>query len=104
MSRGHGKVQRAVLAELGYRPDHAYGLARAVFNVPSTDQPSRAQVESVRRAIRTLRRQGLIGPAPRTPTNYATRDATRTRRNRRAEAIQLGRLNVELFALLDQER
>lgn len=101
MSRGHGKVQRAVLLELGYRPDHAHGLARAVYRVPTTSSPTRAQVEAVRRALRGLRRQGLIGAVPRTPNGYPAREQDRARRNHAEEDRQLWRLNAELGWLLD---
>jgi hypothetical protein len=104
MSRGHGRVQQAVLRQLGQRPAHAYDLARAAFGLDSTQEPTQAQVESVRRAVRTLRRAGLVGPLPRTPRGYSTRAAVRSRRNRATETAALGRLNVELFALLEQEQ
>jgi hypothetical protein len=68
MSRGHGNVQRHVLALLEPWPDWTYlnSLVADIFDVdgPGDDgywrYPTRAQTESVRRAVRTLAREGLV--------------------------------------------
>lgn len=63
MSRGLGDVQRRVLAAVEANPDGlaAYTLAARLFG----RKPTRAQVESVRRAIRTLDQRGLVERATR---------------------------------------
>ena len=104
MSRGHGRVQRAVLLELSSRPATAYALARAVYRLDATQTPSEAQLVAVRRAIRRLRQEGLIQPPPRTPPGTSTRDQTRARRNRRAVRLQDYRLQVELAKLIREHQ
>jgi hypothetical protein len=71
MSRGLGKVQRAVL---GVIEANAAGLAAdAIVGRLYGPHPRPAERESVRRALRTLRQRGLI--------EVTTRQATRTRRS-----------------------
>ena len=58
MSRGLGRVQRDVLAVVNANPE---GLATdAIAGHLHGEAPSAAQVESVRRAIRTLRERELV--------------------------------------------
>ena len=59
MSKGHGHIERALLRILRRRRSgtDALTLARVVFEV---ETPTRAQLESVRRALRNLHRQRLI--------------------------------------------
>lgn len=64
MSRGHGAVERGVLAVLAQRADHGGGevsiaaLAARIFDLhtPAT----RSQRSSVRRAVDRLAREGLV--------------------------------------------
>ena len=63
MSRGLGTVQRAVVAVVAAQPDGlaADAIVRELFG----RKPTRAQLESVRRAIRSLEAQGLVARALR---------------------------------------
>lgn len=63
MSRGFGNVQRAVLDEVRANPN---GLAADTIarHIHGAD-PTPAQLESVRRAIRTLSARGLVERAAR---------------------------------------
>ena len=96
MSKGHGKIERAILEALrgdrGHRGMFWLGtqvenLARYVRSGPAmhsvndpdmalvrkqdgsfeyiTRKPTRSEIESVRRALRNLRKQGLIPPGLR---------------------------------------
>ena len=86
MSKGHGKIERAILEALsmkrGKRGPHFLGatteeLARYVVSDMerqhgwscswSGPAPTRSQLESVRRALRNLRKQGLIIEPKRYP-------------------------------------
>ena len=63
MSRGHGRVERAILAVL---PPWPHGLsrtqlARIVYNAP---EPTRSQKVGVQRAVRALAAEGLVEIAP----------------------------------------
>jgi hypothetical protein len=71
MSRGLGSVQRAVLAvvEANAEGVAADTIAKDLYG----PDPRRAQLESVRRALRTLRQRGLI--------DVSSRSVTRTRRS-----------------------
>jgi hypothetical protein len=70
MSRGHGRIQKAVLAELHKPlpegrtwPDWVSVEALSASIRPSTfktEEPTRAQVESVRRAVKRLAAEDLI--------------------------------------------
>ena len=83
MSRGHGKVERIILQVLDCRPrrmadrgkyflgasaeDLVYACRAAGGQLDSVEarnkprpKPTRAELESVRRALRNLRKQGLI--------------------------------------------
>ena len=87
MSRGHGKVQQAILLELAYRPANAYQLAQAVYRLPATETPTTAQLVAVRRAIRRLREDGTLPEPSRPPRTRAHTRATAERvaaRNRAA--------------------
>jgi hypothetical protein len=75
MSRGHGRVQRAILDYLATDPSGRYksgaprdtplyGVTCAVFGV---SQPTDSQRASVRRAVRQLHRTGLIHMEERVP-------------------------------------
>ena len=55
MSRGAGRVMRQVQQRLTTTPTPVMILARAVYGVP---EPTRAQVESVRRAVKRLEELG----------------------------------------------
>ena len=64
MSKGHGRVQLALLRFLRLRRRKrrktgvdAATLARLVFE---TNTPTASQLESTRRALRSLRREGLV--------------------------------------------
>lgn len=70
MSRGLGSVQRGVL---GVVNANRAGLAADDIAAQLHDRPTAAQLESVRRAIRTLRERGLI--------EVTTRWVTRPRRS-----------------------
>jgi hypothetical protein len=69
MSRGHGEIQRQVLKllepyELSIGPkDDGWRwlneMACDIFDVDYPDRPTRAEMESVRRAVKTLEREGL---------------------------------------------
>jgi hypothetical protein len=66
MSRGHGAVERFVLeylaaetARIGWVTSMDVALSRHTRRHGDEDDPSRAEVESVRRALRSLERQGL---------------------------------------------
>ena len=61
MSRGHGPVQRALLAVLAADETgrmKTLELARRVYRIEG--QPTNAQAVAVRRALGTLARQGLV--------------------------------------------
>jgi hypothetical protein len=63
MSRGHGRIERAILRVLSKRRvADTVTLARyaAVGVVKGPYRPTRSELESVRRALRNLRRQGLV--------------------------------------------
>ena len=70
MSRGLGSVQQAVLAVVNANPA---GLAADDIAAHLHERPTPAQLESVRRAIRTLRDRGLI--------ELTIRSVTRPRRS-----------------------
>jgi hypothetical protein len=59
MSRGHGDTQRKILAWLGSQPRQRWqpltGLAHEVYG----SEPSRGQVETVRRSVKRLAAEGL---------------------------------------------
>jgi hypothetical protein len=57
MSRGLGKTQRAILAELKQGPARTDEIAKSVYR---TSHPTRAQIVTVRRAIRTLEQSHLV--------------------------------------------
>lgn len=80
MSRGPGRVMRALEARLTPERQPVDALAAAIFD---TGTPTRAQVESVRRAARLLREQGRAhhGRAGvRTPISEAEHAAIMERR------------------------
>jgi hypothetical protein len=56
VSRGLGRMQRAVLAALERRTLTNLGLALAIFG----RQPTEAQMVSLRRAVRSLERNGMV--------------------------------------------
>jgi hypothetical protein len=59
-----------VLQKLAWRPANVYELARAAYQLPTTETPSTAQLVAVRRAIRRLHEDGFLLPPmqpPRTP-------------------------------------
>ena len=61
MSKGLGRIERAVLAVLdGGRWGDTLTLAAVVFNVPDDGYVSDAQHASVRRALGGLKRKGLV--------------------------------------------
>jgi len=71
MSKGLGRMERAVLGELGDggRQCTTYGLASCIFGITRPyrncmDKPpvdaTEAQMVSLRRAIRSLQRKGLV--------------------------------------------
>jgi hypothetical protein len=78
MSKGHGKVERAILEALRWDRLSAHqgrfsmgadAKTLAVYVRGERDghpSPTRSELESVRRALRNLRKQGLILP----PTKY----------------------------------
>ena len=57
MSRGAGRVMRQVQQRLTTTPTPVMILARDVYGVP---EPTRAQVESVRRAVKRLEELGQV--------------------------------------------
>jgi hypothetical protein len=83
MSSGHGHIERAILRTLRRRRNGADALSLACA-VSQTNTPTRAQLESVRRALRSLQRQRLIVVTPR---SYRIQDLVRgvTARNRHPE-------------------
>src|SRR5687768_4302625 len=60
MSRGNGTVMRRVLGQLTAEPIRVDHLADVVHDVPDDRSPNRAEVESVRRAVKRLHGQGLV--------------------------------------------
>jgi hypothetical protein len=88
LSRGFGRIERAVLRKLAWRPANVYELARAAYQLPTTETPSTAQLVAVRRAIRRLREDGFLLPPmrpPRTPPETRAMDGQVAAGNR-AEA------------------
>lgn len=63
MSRGFGEVQRAVLDVVDANPDGI--TADTISNQIHGTDPTPAQLESVRRAIRTLHARGLVARTTR---------------------------------------
>lgn len=105
MSRGPGKVQRAILGYLETDPDGAspvgpmdVSLFRVTCAVFGTDEPTESQRASVRRAAWQLYRAGLIVMTERTAEGTWTPDdpnARFYRRQRRSAArLQLDKVAV----------
>lgn len=78
-----GRAQRFVLERLSMDPVRAVELARAYFGV---DEPTAAQRETVRRAMRTLAGRGLAVVA--FETSYGERRAGPLETPRRSEACR----------------
>ena len=57
MSRGHGAIQRQVIALMADKVMMVPELAREIFK---TDRPTRSQYETVRRAVNVLSGKGLL--------------------------------------------
>jgi len=72
MSKGLGRIERAILGSLRRRRQGAdvLTLARHVF---ATRTPTRAQLESIRRALRSLRHQGFVIVTPLHVVYWAVR-------------------------------
>jgi hypothetical protein len=69
VSRGHGWVERAVLTTLSETRSRSGLLTgELVYAVFQDNRITRAQTESVRRAVRTLQREGLIQRSTTTTT------------------------------------
>lgn len=75
MSRGHGRVERAILEAVAAAPAHTgLPISQLVTAAYATEQPSRSQTVSVRRAVKRLEEQELVisrrDPAYPTPGRY----------------------------------
>jgi hypothetical protein len=83
MSRGHGRIEQAILAHVAtigpYDRTPMRQLASLVYN---TDEPTRAQMVSLRRAVQRLEGQGLVDSVR--DSAYATPGRSYERRGRRA--------------------
>lgn len=83
MSRGHGRVERAVIEALS-APPLTLGLpmSKVAAAVYGTEEPSRSQMVSLRRAVKRLQEQELVAtwrdPACPTPGRSYWRRTGRT--------------------------
>lgn len=99
LSRGFGKIERAVLRQLAWRPANVYQLARAAYQLPATETPSTAQLVAVRRAIRRLREDGFLLPPlrpPRTPPKARIIGEPVPAGNRAEARLRLHRIDKEI--------
>ncbi|MEU1496974.1 hypothetical protein [Streptomyces sp. NPDC005732] len=83
MSRGHGRIERAILEAVDAAPFHAgLPISQLAATVYVTDSPSRSQTVSLRRALHRLEDQELViarrDPAYPTPGRYYWRRTGRT--------------------------
>ncbi|MFF7982300.1 hypothetical protein ACFZDK_24750 [Streptomyces sp. NPDC007901] len=83
MSRGHGRIERAILeAVAGAPPYDGLPISQLTAAVYDTQQPSRSQTVSLRRAVRRLEEQELVisrrDPAYPTPGRHYWRRTGRT--------------------------
>jgi DNA-binding PadR family transcriptional regulator len=60
MSRGHGKIERAVLAIVGSKPLSTREIARLVSGLADAWYVTEAQRETVARALRKLKSECLV--------------------------------------------
>lgn len=83
MSRGHGRIERAILEAVAAAPLHTgLPISQLTAAVYATEQPSRSQVVSLRRAVRRLEEQELVvarrDPSYPTPGRHYWRRTGRT--------------------------
>lgn len=83
MSRGHGRIERAILEAVAAAPTHTgLPISQLTAAIYDTEQPSRSQAVSLRRAVRRLEEQELVisrrDPAYPTPGRHYWRRTGRT--------------------------
>lgn len=83
MSRGHGRVERAVIEAADAAPlTDGLPMSKVAAVVYGTEEPTRSQMVSLRRAVKRLEEQELVttwrDPAYPTPGRYYWRRTGRT--------------------------
>jgi len=83
MSRGRGRIERAILDAVAAAPPYdGLPISKLTAIVYATEQPSRSQTVSLRRAVRRLEEQELVitrrDPAYPTPGRHYWRRTGRT--------------------------
>ena len=83
MSRGHGRVERAIVAHVAAAPAFkGVVMSKLAASVYGVDEPTRSQMVSTRRAVRKLVEEGIV-ETYRDPS-YPSLDRSYQRRGRKA--------------------
>lgn len=84
MSRGHGRVERAVIEQVAEAPVFkGVSMSQLAAAVYAVDEPTRSQLVSIRRAVRRLVDEGIV-ETYRDPS-AASMDRTYQRRGQKTE-------------------
>lgn len=83
MSKGHGRIERAILEAVAQAPAHkGLPMSQLAAVVYTTEQPTRSQTVSLRRAVQRLEAEELVtarrDPAYPTPGRHYWRRTGRT--------------------------